>query len=53
METVFPSVIAGGLAVAPAFSLIQSAARLEDSSVPALSSQTVMVTPPSSLRTAA
>src|SRR5204863_4011115 len=50
--TVLPSVITGGLAVAPMFSLTHSAARREDSSVPVLSWQTVTVRPPSPLRTA-
>ena len=45
---VSPSVIAGGSTDAPRFSLTHSAARREDSSVPALSSQTVTVVPPPS-----
>ena len=52
-RTVLPSVMVGGLTDAVAFSLIHSAARREDSSVPALSWQTVAVTPPSPLRSAA
>jgi hypothetical protein len=52
-RTVLPSVTTGGLAIALTFSLTHSAARREDSSVPALSWQTVTVMPPSPLRTAA
>ena len=49
----FPSAIVGGVTVALTFAATQSAARREDSSVPAFSSQTVTVTPPSAVRTAA
>ncbi len=49
-----PSVISGGLTDVPlAFSLIHVAARLDDSSVPALSWQTVTVVPLFPLRNAA
>jgi len=51
---VLPSVITGGLPVVLTFSLTHSAARREDSSVPALSWQTVTVMPVSApLRKAA
>jgi hypothetical protein len=50
--TVPPWVITGGLAAAPMFSLIHSAARREDSPVPVLSRQTVTVMPPSPVRKA-
>ena len=43
-----PSLIVGAVPAVLTFSLTHSAARLEDSSVPALSSQTVAVTPVSS-----
>ena len=50
--TVAPSVMTGGSAEPVRFSLTNSAARLDDSSVPVLSWQTVTVKPPSSVRTA-
>jgi dodecin len=52
-RTVLPSVIVGGFTVVLTFSLTHSAARREDSSVPALSSQIVTVVPLSALRNAA
>jgi catechol 2,3-dioxygenase-like lactoylglutathione lyase family enzyme len=52
-RTVLPAVITGGLPGVLMFSLTNSAARREDSSVPASSSHTVTVTPPSPLRNAA
>ena len=50
--TVPPSVMTGGSAEPVRFSLTNSAARFDDSSVPVLSWQTVTVKPPSSVRTA-
>ena len=47
-----PSVTTGGSTLTPMFSLTQSAARREDSSVPVLSYMTVTVCPPPLLRNA-
>ena len=52
-RTVLPSVIDGGSTVPEMFSWTQPAARLDDSSVPVLSSQIVTVIPPFPLRNAA
>ena len=50
---VFPSAIVGGVTSTAMFSATHAAARREDSSVPAFASQSVTVTPPPGVRTAA